>query len=70
MKVILKVNPIQTGLPKARGWEGTYKKAYTLTWNLEKEFKSASKILKLYTSSIKFHWRQQLLSDISKVTDI
>ena len=62
MTVIFKVNLIQTGLSK-----GLSKRNETWKKGL-KTFQR--KILKLSISLIKFQWRQQLLLDISKVTDI
>ena len=62
MTVILKVNLIQIGLSK-----GLSKRNETWKKGL-KTFQR--KILKLSISLIKFQWRQQLLLDISKVTDI
>ena len=76
MTVILKVNPNQiglsNGLSKAHTSEGATKKLFLALekWNLEREFKNVWKMQKLSISLIKFHWRQQLLSGISKVTDI
>ena len=74
--VIINVNPIQNGLlqgsQKLRyGRRDTKKLMLVLEkWHLEGGFENIWKILKLGTSSIKFHWRQQLLSEISKVADI
>ena len=76
MTVNLKVNPNQfglsNGLSKAQTSEGATKKLFLASekWNLEREFKNVRKMLKLSISLIKFHWRQQLLSGISKVIDI
>ena len=78
MIVIIKVNPIQNApcqgsetLKVGRGCRKAYVDVIVLEkLHLEREFQNVWKILKLSTSSIKFHWRQQLLSEISKVVDI
>ena len=46
-----------SGLSKAQGWEGMYKKAYVGVRELKlgRRFKNVWKILKLSTSSIKFY---------------
>ena len=74
--VIIKVNPIQNGFfqgsQKPRYGRGDTKQLMLVLekWHLEGGFENVWKIVKLGTSSIKFHWRQQLLSEISKVADI
>ena len=39
-------------------------------WDFERGFENVWKVLIVSTSSIKFHCRQQLILEISKVTDI
>ena len=85
MTVIIKFNTVQIGVfqcsQKLRVGRG-YKKVYVgvremtlgkslknLSWKRWK-LENVLKLLKLSTNSIKFHWRQQLLSEVSKVTNI
>ena len=73
MTVIIKVNLIQIGPFQDSKAQGT-KKAYLLIgvreMRLGKRVWKRLRILKLSTSWIKFHWSQQLILHISKVTDI
>ena len=75
MTAILKVNPIQTelwkGLWKAQSWEGSYEKAYVGVREVKfgKRVSKRFKNTKIEHHFNQFHWRQQLLSGISKVTE-
>ena len=70
MTVITKVNPIQT-----RPFQGSRKLTVESFMVVPKKLYGGVReniwnILKLSTSSVKFYWRQQLLSGISQVTEI
>ena len=73
--VIIKVNPISLDFFRVlkKSVLGGCTKTLMLVlkqWDLEIAFENVWKVLKVSTSSIKFHWRQQLILEISKVTDI
>ena len=73
--VIIKVNPISLDFFRVlkKSVLGGCTKKFLLVlkkWDLEIPFENVWKKLKVSTSSIKLHWRQQLILEISKVTDI
>ena len=75
MAVIVKLILIRLDLSRALKSSGLPEctKKFMLVlkkWDFERGFENVWKVLKVSTSSIKFHCRQQLILEISKVTDI